>query len=200
MVGDFLYVSGQGARDRDGRLPATVDAQARQTLENVKTIVEAAGLTWSTSSTARSISPACRATTRWIGSGTNTFRNSRRHEPSSVSTECPPTPRSRSMPSLFAISPQKVHRPRRISAESAGDCRRDGGRPALPVRVVWRRHRERQCARGSGRAGATRAGQHETDVDGGGHGFPPCGVRQPLPDGPGVGTDERHLREALRIQ
>src|SRR3954469_17017244 len=45
MVGDFLYVSGQGARDRDGRLPDTVDAQVRQTLENVKTIVEAAGLT-----------------------------------------------------------------------------------------------------------------------------------------------------------
>ena len=45
MAGDFLYVSGQGARDRDGRLPETVDAQVRQTLENVKTIVEAAGLT-----------------------------------------------------------------------------------------------------------------------------------------------------------
>ena len=45
MAGDFLYVSGQGARDRDGRLPDTVDAQVRQTLENVKTIVEAAGLT-----------------------------------------------------------------------------------------------------------------------------------------------------------
>src|SRR4029453_8844961 len=45
MAGDFLYVSGQGARDRDGRLPDTVDAQVKQTLENVKTIVEAAGLT-----------------------------------------------------------------------------------------------------------------------------------------------------------
>src|SRR5262245_7204336 len=45
MAGDFLYVSGQGARDRDGRLPDAVEAQVRQTLENVKTIVEAAGLT-----------------------------------------------------------------------------------------------------------------------------------------------------------
>ena len=45
MAGDFLYVSGQGARDRDGRLPETVEAQVKQTLENVKTIVEAAGLT-----------------------------------------------------------------------------------------------------------------------------------------------------------
>ena len=44
MVGDFLYVSGQGARDRDGKLPDTVDAQVKQTLDNVKTIVEAAGL------------------------------------------------------------------------------------------------------------------------------------------------------------
>src|SRR5262245_56819008 len=45
MAGDFLYVSGQGARDRDGRLPESVDAQVKQTFENVKTIVEAAGLT-----------------------------------------------------------------------------------------------------------------------------------------------------------
>ena len=45
MAGDFLYVSGQGARDREGRLPDTVEAQVRQTLENVKTIVESAGQT-----------------------------------------------------------------------------------------------------------------------------------------------------------
>ena len=44
-AGDFLYVSGQGARDRSGGLPAAPDAQVRQTLENVKTIVEGAGLT-----------------------------------------------------------------------------------------------------------------------------------------------------------
>src|SRR6188508_776307 len=34
VAGDFLYVSGQGARDRDGRLPDAVDAQVKQTLEN----------------------------------------------------------------------------------------------------------------------------------------------------------------------
>jgi 2-iminobutanoate/2-iminopropanoate deaminase len=45
MAGDFLYVSGQGARDRDAKLPDTVDGQVRQTLDNVKGIVEAAGLT-----------------------------------------------------------------------------------------------------------------------------------------------------------
>jgi reactive intermediate/imine deaminase len=45
VAGDFLYVSGQGARDRDGQLPATVEGQVRQTLDNVKGIVEAAGLT-----------------------------------------------------------------------------------------------------------------------------------------------------------
>jgi reactive intermediate/imine deaminase len=45
MAGDFLYVSGQGARDRDGKLPDTVEGQVRQTLDNVKVIVEAAGLT-----------------------------------------------------------------------------------------------------------------------------------------------------------
>jgi reactive intermediate/imine deaminase len=45
MAGDFLYVSGQGARDPAGKLPEGADAQVKQTLDNVKTIVEAAGLT-----------------------------------------------------------------------------------------------------------------------------------------------------------
>src|SRR3954447_2639268 len=45
FAGEFLYVSGQGARGPDGQLPATFEQQARQCLENVKAIVEAAGLT-----------------------------------------------------------------------------------------------------------------------------------------------------------
>ena len=45
LAGDFLYVSGQGGRDPAGTLPATIEGQARQTLQNVKAIVEAAGLT-----------------------------------------------------------------------------------------------------------------------------------------------------------
>ena len=45
LAGDFLYVSGQGGRDADGKLPGTVEGQVRQTLQNVKAIVEAAGWT-----------------------------------------------------------------------------------------------------------------------------------------------------------
>ena len=45
MAGDYLYVSGQGAKTADGALPTTFEAQIRQTLENVKGVVEAAGLT-----------------------------------------------------------------------------------------------------------------------------------------------------------
>jgi reactive intermediate/imine deaminase len=45
LAGDFLYISGQGGRDAEGKLPATIEGQARQTLLNVKSIVEAAGLT-----------------------------------------------------------------------------------------------------------------------------------------------------------
>lgn len=45
FAGEFLYVSGQGARGPDGQFPATFEAQTRQCLENIKTIVEAAGLT-----------------------------------------------------------------------------------------------------------------------------------------------------------
>ena len=45
VAGDFLYVSGQGARDKESKLPDSVDGQVKQTLENIKGIVEAAGLT-----------------------------------------------------------------------------------------------------------------------------------------------------------
>jgi reactive intermediate/imine deaminase len=45
MAGDFLYVSGQGARNPEGQFASTIEEQVRQTLSNVKSIVEAAGLT-----------------------------------------------------------------------------------------------------------------------------------------------------------
>jgi 2-iminobutanoate/2-iminopropanoate deaminase len=45
LTDDFLYVSGQGARNTDGKIPPDLDHQLRQCFENVKTIVEAAGLT-----------------------------------------------------------------------------------------------------------------------------------------------------------
>jgi len=44
-AGDYLYVAGQGAEAPDGKMPATFEAQVRQTLENVKAVVAAAGLT-----------------------------------------------------------------------------------------------------------------------------------------------------------
>ena len=40
----YLYVSGQGAQTADGQMPGTFEAQAQQALDNVKAIVEAAGL------------------------------------------------------------------------------------------------------------------------------------------------------------
>src|ERR1700682_1175550 len=44
-AGDYVYVSGQGPRRPDGTLPSTFAAQVQQSLDNIKTIVEAAGLT-----------------------------------------------------------------------------------------------------------------------------------------------------------
>src|SRR5271170_1274132 len=44
-AGDYVYISGQGPHKPDGSLPATFDAQMRQALDNVKAIVESAGLT-----------------------------------------------------------------------------------------------------------------------------------------------------------
>jgi reactive intermediate/imine deaminase len=45
LTGEFLYVSGQGAKDAAGQIPTDTEGQVRNVLENVKTIVEAAGLT-----------------------------------------------------------------------------------------------------------------------------------------------------------
>ena len=45
LTRDFLYVSGQGAKNPQGEIAADRDGQLRQMFENVKTIVEAAGLT-----------------------------------------------------------------------------------------------------------------------------------------------------------
>src|SRR5262249_34133800 len=45
LVGNYLYASGQGVRDKDGAMPESLAAQTRQCLENVKAIVIAAGLT-----------------------------------------------------------------------------------------------------------------------------------------------------------
>jgi reactive intermediate/imine deaminase len=44
-AGDYIYVSGQGHRNENGTLPATFGAQVRQALTNLKSVVEAAGLT-----------------------------------------------------------------------------------------------------------------------------------------------------------
>jgi 2-iminobutanoate/2-iminopropanoate deaminase len=44
-AGGYLYVSGQGPRRTDGSLPSTFEAQVRQALENVKAVVQTAGLT-----------------------------------------------------------------------------------------------------------------------------------------------------------
>lgn len=42
--GDYLYVSGQGPRQPDGSIPATFEAQVRQALDNVKSVIQGAGL------------------------------------------------------------------------------------------------------------------------------------------------------------
>jgi 2-iminobutanoate/2-iminopropanoate deaminase len=44
-TGDYLYISGQGPRRADGTIPSTPNAQFRQALDNIKAVVEAAGLT-----------------------------------------------------------------------------------------------------------------------------------------------------------
>jgi reactive intermediate/imine deaminase len=43
-AGDYIYVSGQSAQRSDGTVPADFEAQATQSLENIKSILTAAGL------------------------------------------------------------------------------------------------------------------------------------------------------------
>ncbi len=44
-AGDYIYISAQGPHDANGATPATFAAQARQAFNNLKSVVEAAGLT-----------------------------------------------------------------------------------------------------------------------------------------------------------
>jgi len=44
-AGGYLYISAQGPRRPDGSMPPTFEAKVRQALENVKSVVQAAGLT-----------------------------------------------------------------------------------------------------------------------------------------------------------
>jgi len=44
-AGDYVYISGQGPGRPDGTTPANFADQVRQSLENIKTVVEASGLT-----------------------------------------------------------------------------------------------------------------------------------------------------------
>ena len=45
LTQDFLYVSGQGAKNAQGQVPSDPEAQLKQMFENVKAIVEGGGLT-----------------------------------------------------------------------------------------------------------------------------------------------------------
>ncbi|HEY2293323.1 MAG TPA: RidA family protein [Thermoanaerobaculia bacterium] len=44
LVGDTLYVSGQGGEDKDGKIPATFEAEVKQSLDNIGTVLKAAGM------------------------------------------------------------------------------------------------------------------------------------------------------------
>ena len=46
-VGDVLYLSGQIGLGADGRLPDEMEAQARQTMENIGAVLASAGRGWS---------------------------------------------------------------------------------------------------------------------------------------------------------
>jgi enamine deaminase RidA (YjgF/YER057c/UK114 family) len=44
-AGDYLYISGQGPRRADGTVPSAFGPQFRQALDNVRAVLESAGLT-----------------------------------------------------------------------------------------------------------------------------------------------------------
>jgi reactive intermediate/imine deaminase len=45
-VGDMLYLSGQLGIGQDGKLPAGIEAQSRQTMDNIGAVLKGQGLGW----------------------------------------------------------------------------------------------------------------------------------------------------------
>ena len=102
LADDFLYVSGQGGRDAEGKLPATIEGQVRQTLQNVKVIVEAAGLTMEHVVYSQVYLDRHGALRRDGPRMEGVLsQSSRPRARCSACTDCRPTSRSRSMPSRF---------------------------------------------------------------------------------------------------
>ncbi|MGB9610895.1 MAG: RidA family protein, partial [Bryobacteraceae bacterium] len=46
VAGNFLFVAGQVGRDRDGKYPESFEDEVKQTLENVKAVLDRAGYTF----------------------------------------------------------------------------------------------------------------------------------------------------------
>ncbi|MCS7044493.1 MAG: RidA family protein [Bryobacteraceae bacterium] len=46
VAGNFLFVAGQVGRDKDGKYPESFEDEVRQTLENVKAVLDKAGYTF----------------------------------------------------------------------------------------------------------------------------------------------------------
>ena len=44
LVDGTLYISGQAGEDTDGKVPATFEAEVKQALDNIGTVLEAAGM------------------------------------------------------------------------------------------------------------------------------------------------------------
>ena len=45
LIDGTLYVSGQAGEDKDGKIPATFEAEVKQALDNIGTVLDAAGMT-----------------------------------------------------------------------------------------------------------------------------------------------------------
>ena len=44
LIGGTLYISGQAGEDKDGKIPATFEAEVKQALANITTVLDAAGM------------------------------------------------------------------------------------------------------------------------------------------------------------
>ena len=103
MAGDYLYVSGQGAAKPDGSFPETAEQQIEQCLNNVKAIVEGAGLTMEHVVYAQLYLKNMAATMTRIVCGPKCFPKILRRARRSASRRCRPILRSRSRSLRFAI-------------------------------------------------------------------------------------------------
>ena len=180
FAGEYLYVAGQGAEDGAGQLPKDEDAQIRQCLNNVKTVVDAAGLTME-----HVVYVQVYLTNYQDEAPLNrVWKEFFPKAPPARSTigvaKLAGTPVEMSAVAIRDLALKTPIVPPGYPASVPDLGGGQGRRPPVSLRFSRPRHQYRQHPRGSRRPGAARSRSHEADSEGRGRGLRKCGFRESL--------------------